>query len=360
MSNIKELLEGVEVEWKALGEVVKIKNGKDWKKLKEGNIPVYGSGGIMCFVDKPSYDKVSVLIPRKGTITNIFYTEEPFWNVDTIFYTEINESQIIPKYLYYFMSNYDLISLSNDSTRPSLTQTILNKIEIPIPPLHVQREIVRILDNFTELTAELTAELFARKKQYNYYRDQLLSFEEGEVEWKALMDIAIIGTGSRNTNETVLDGKYPFFVRSQEPRTIDEYEFDETAIITAGDGVGVGKVFHFMSGKYALHQRAYRIVVTDGDVMPKFLFHFIRNDFARYLETTSVHASVTSLRKPMFEKYLVPILPSDEQARIVAILDKFDALTNSITEGLPREIALRQQQYEYYRDMLLSFEREEK
>ena len=168
-------------------------------------------------------------------------------------------------------------------------------------------------------------------------------------------EIANIGTGSRNTNEAIPEGLYPFFVRSQEPLSIDEFEFDEAAIITAGDGVGVGKVFHFIDGKYALHQRAYRICVTSKELQPKFLFHFIRNDFARYLATTSVHASVTSLRKPMFEKYPVPIPPLEEQARIVAILDRFDALVNDLTSGLPAEIKARRQQYEYYRDRLLNF-----
>lgn len=110
-----------------------------------------------------------------------------------------------------------------------------------------------------------------------------------------------------------------------------------------------------MNGKYALHQRAYRIVVMDNFVSSKFLFHYIRNNFAKYLETTSVHASVTSLRKPMFEKYRVPIPSMEEQTRIVSILDKFDTLTASISEGLPKEIALRKKQYEYYREMLLAF-----
>ncbi|MGJ0577617.1 restriction endonuclease subunit S [Xenorhabdus bovienii] len=177
-----------------------------------------------------------------------------------------------------------------------------------------------------------------------------------EVEWKTLGEIATIGTGSSNTNEAVLDGQYPFFVRSQEPRTIDSFEFDETAIITAGDGVGVGKVFHYVSGKYALHQRAYRIVIRDDHINSKFLFYYIRNNFAHYLIKTSVHASVTSLRKPMFEKYPIPIISLVEQGRIVTILDKLDASTNSISEGLHSEIELHKKQYNYYRDQLLSFE----
>ena len=138
-------------------------------------------------------------------------------------------------------------------------------------------------------------------------------------------------------------------------RAIDEYEFDDTAIITAGDGVGVGKVFHYVSGKYALHQRAYRIVAESERINSKYLFHYIKCHFAHYLKRTSVHASVTSLRMPMFQKYPVPVPSLAEQARIVTILDKFDTLTTSLAEGLPREIELRQQQYEYYRDLLLNF-----
>lgn len=169
-------------------------------------------------------------------------------------------------------------------------------------------------------------------------------------------DVAIIGTGSRNTNEAVQGGAYPFFVRSQQPLAIDAYEFDEQAIITAGDGVGVGKVFHFVDGKYGLHQRAYRISVTSPDLHPRFLFHYVRHDFPRYLSRTSVHASVTSLRRPMFENYQVPIPPMGEQERIVGILDLFDALVNSLSEGLPGELLARRQQYEYHRNKLLTFD----
>lgn len=191
----------------------------------------------------------------------------------------------------------------------------------------------------------------------------LLSFLEklldgAEVEWKALVDIATIGTGSRNTNESVEDGKYPFFVRSQKPRSINEYEFNETAIITAGDGVGVGKVFHYVQGKYALHQRAYRIAVTDKWVSSKYLFHYIKGNFAKYLEMISVHAAVTSLRKPMFEKYPVPIpCPSNPekslqiQAEIVRILDAF----NEVTTELTVELNMRKKQCSHYRFEMFKF-----
>lgn len=163
-----------------LGEIVNIKNGKDWKHLKEGSIPIYGSGGIMGYVDEASYNEPSVLIPRKGSINNLFYVDKPFWNVDTIFYTVIDKEQILPKFLFYFLCNYNIGQLSTNSTRPSLTQSILAKIKIPIPPLSEQQHIVSILDKFDTLTSSISEglpkEIELRRKQYEYYREQLLSF----------------------------------------------------------------------------------------------------------------------------------------------------------------------------------------
>lgn len=174
-----------EVEWKTLGEVVNIKNGKDWKKLGAGEIPVYGSGGIMQYVDTFAYDKPTVLIPRKGSITNIFYVDTPFWNVDTIYYTEIDTNRITPKFFYYFMTTIDLMQLDTGSGRPSLTQAILNQIRVPVPQLEEQARIVAILDKFDALTNSITEglprEIELRQKQYEYYRDLLLSFPKSEA-----------------------------------------------------------------------------------------------------------------------------------------------------------------------------------
>jgi type I restriction enzyme S subunit len=180
---------GDEIEWNKLGEIVRIKNGKDWKKLREGEIPVYGTGGIMGYVNKSVYNKPTVLIPRKGSITNLYYLEEPFWNVDTIYYTEINEEKIIPKFLFYYLKTLDLMKLDTGSGRPSLTQAILNQIKIPVPPLKEQERIVSILDKFDALvngvdsrsgsgmTGSLPAEIKARRQQYEYYRGKLLDFK---------------------------------------------------------------------------------------------------------------------------------------------------------------------------------------
>lgn len=175
-----------QVEWKVLKDVATLKNGKDWKNLPSGDIPVYGSGGEMGeFVADYSYDKPTVLIPRKGSISNLFYLETAFWNVDTIYYTEIDDEQIIPKYFYYYLTTIKLEEMATNPTRPSLTQAILDKIKIPVPSLKIQSRIVQVLDNFdkvcNDLNIGLPKEIELRKKQYEYFREKLLTFvAEGE------------------------------------------------------------------------------------------------------------------------------------------------------------------------------------
>jgi type I restriction enzyme S subunit len=236
----------------------------------------------------------------------------------------------------------------------------LSKIKVPVPPLEIQREIVEVLTALesleAKLKAELESEMEARRRQYAYYYNSLLTFpEESRIKWATLAELAEIGTGSHNTNEGLSAGEYPFFVRSQEIRRLESYDFDETAIITSGDGVGVGKVFHYVEGKYALHQRAYRIHVTDTSLMPKFYFHYMRSTFGEYMERSAVRSSVTSVRRPMLERYPVPVPDLLEQKRIVDTLDTLDALVIDLSASLPAEIAARRQQYTYYRDRLLTF-----
>ena len=165
-----------------MGEILKIKNGSDYKKFNLGDIPVYGSGGIINYIDTYIYDKESVLIPRKGSIGNLFYVEKPFWTVDTIFYTIINKEIVIPKYLYYYLSKLNLEKLNTAGGVPSLTQAVLNKIIIPLPPLEEQQRIVEILDRFDKLCNDISeglpAEIEARQKQYEYYREKLLNFKK--------------------------------------------------------------------------------------------------------------------------------------------------------------------------------------
>ncbi|OTG59422.1 restriction endonuclease subunit S [Acinetobacter sp. ANC 4204] len=373
MNFMEKLLDGAIVEWQPLELVAKIKHGKDWKRLNEGDVPVYGSGGIMGYVDTSSYCEPTVLIPRKGSITNIFYVDTPFWNVDTIYYTEINTAKIVPKYLYHFIKTIDLMALDTGSGRPSLTQAILNKILVPIPcpenlkkSLEIQAEIVRILDAFTALTAELTAELSTRKKQYNYYRDQLLSFKDGEVECKTLAGIAEYSKTRINferldeTNYVGVDN----LLQNRAGKTESNYVPISGNLTEYRKGdILIGNIRPYLKKIW----QAERVGGTNGDVLVihpiddtvnvRYLYHILADE--KFFEYNMQHAKGAKMPrgskdKIMEYRFQVPKNP-DEQARIVAILDKFDALTSSITEGLPREIELRQKQYEYYRDLLLSF-----
>lgn len=159
-----------------LRDVVEIKNGKDWKNEKPGDVPVYGTGGPMgVYVEQMAAEGPSVLLPRKGSMT-VQYVEEPFWNVDTVFATVVDENRLLPKYFYHAMVATNLERLSTNPTRPSLTKTAIEALTLPLPPLIVQREIVSILDNFTAMEDSVSGEIEVRQKQLEYYRDQVLEF----------------------------------------------------------------------------------------------------------------------------------------------------------------------------------------
>ncbi len=178
----RELSRSKAIKWLELRDILTIKNGKDYKSYGEGNIPVYGSGGIMTYIDTYAYNKPSVLIPRKGSIDKLYYVDVPFWTVDTIFYTEINTDIVLAKYVYYWLKKERLEKLNTAGGVPSLTQAVLNKVKIAIPPMEEQQRIVSILDRFdkfcNDILEGLPAEIEARKRQYEYYRDKLLTFKE--------------------------------------------------------------------------------------------------------------------------------------------------------------------------------------
>lgn len=335
-----------------LEEVAEIHNGKTDRHLAAGNVPVYGSGGIMRYANKAANGGPAVLVPRKGSLANIMYVDGPFWTVDTIFYT-LAKDFIRPKFLYYYLLTQHIEDLNQAGGVPSLTQATLKRIRIPVPSLKVQEEIVRILDTFTSLEAELEAELEARKQQYTYLQNKLITKEQGSIHL-LLGDIADIGTGNHDTKEAIPNGKYTFFARGREPLRLDTFDFDETSIITAGDGVGVGKVFHFAHGKYALHQRAYRIVPRQI-VDSKYIYYYLVAKFPQYLQQVSVRSSVTSLRRPMLLRFPLCLPSISEQHRVATILDEFDTFQANLSCGIPAEIEARHKQYEYYRDRLLTF-----
>lgn len=377
---LEKLLDGAEVEWKPLWSVT------TWDKRfnaveKEKQPKVIKYHYYLASELKP-------LIVDGGNVKLLTTNESDIWTTEELVQSNISEGEIIAipwggnpivqyykgkfvtadnriatsnntkildnKFLYYFLlSKLDVISSfyrGSGIKHPSMYHVL--EMLIPIPPLSVQIEIVKILDALTALTSELTSELILRQKQYEYYREKLL--DRAEVEWKPLMDLAEIGTGNSNRQDEEENGKYPFYVRSKNILRSNSFQFDETAIIIPGEG-GIGDIFHYVEGKYALHQRAYRIHITSDEVNTKFLYYIMHTSFKKYILSKSVGATAISIRKPMLEKFEIPIPPLSVQTEIVKILDKFETLTNSITEGLPLAIEQSQKRYEYYRELLLNF-----
>lgn len=358
------------VEWRSLDSIASRHKGfsvtakliNEQKSNKEG-ILVFGAGSTKAYfspnlVPENRTVKTECIIVKSRGYIDFEYCSIPCAHKSELWSYTCDSSLISTKFVYYFLKtiteSLQRHARATSVKIPQLSVGDTDSLMIPVPPLEVQEEIVRILDSFTKLEANLQTELESRRKQYEYCKDKLFSFSN-EIPLLTLSDIADIGTGSSNTNEAIDAGKYPFFVRSQEPLRKNDYDFDETAIITAGDGVGVGKVYHYVDGKYALHQRAYRIHINTPRICPKFFFHYMKYAFLTYIEKTMYHGSVPSIRRPMLNRFPVPVPPLAEQERIVAILDKFDSLVNDLSSGLPAEIEARRKQYEYYRDQLLTF-----
>ena len=171
------------------------------------------------------------------------------------------------------------------------------------------------------------------------------------VRFVRVGDVAVIGTGRSDRKDAVENGQYPFYVRSKIVSRIDRYSFDEEAIIIPGEG-GVGDIFHYVNGKYDLHQRAYRIVFTTDEVNTKYALYYFMSHFKSFITLKAVNATVTSIRKPMIEDFHIPIPPLEVQKEIVRVLDSF-------TE-LEAELEARKKQYEYYRNTLLTFNERER
>ena len=187
---------------------------------ENGEYPYYGANGIQDYVSDYIFDGTFVLVGEDGSVITSQGTPVVNWAEGKIWvnnHAHIIEEKngVLLRYLYHYLQTVDVTHLIHGNI-PKLTGGDFKALTVPVPPLEVQREIVRILDSFMLLTAELTAELTARKSQYEFYRDELLKVD-GSIKTVALEEIADIGTGSSNTNEGLEEGLYPFYVRSQEP-----------------------------------------------------------------------------------------------------------------------------------------------
>ncbi len=380
MSRLDELIAELcpaGVSFQPLGGLLTIKNGKDHKELDDGDIPVYGSGGIMRYVDSAAAVGPSVLIPRKGSLSNVFYVEGPFWVVDTIFRTEIDHAVLEPKFVYYQLSGMKLAEMNHAGGVPSQTQSVLSGLRIPVPPLEVQREIVRILDEFTHmeaaLEAELSAELKARRNEYHHHRDLL--FESTRARRVALGELGTFVRGRRFTKTDVVEGHgipsmhygeiYTDYgvsatqaIRKIRPEMLGQLRFARPGdVVFAGVGEtveDVGKAVAWLGETpLAVHDDTFSFT---SDVYPKYVAYAVQTDDFHAQKTSYVaRGKVKRLSSAGLAKIQIPIPSPTEQRRIVEFLDELEALVGDLNEGLAAERAARRKQYEYYRDKLLTF-----
>ncbi len=386
---MERLLDGAEVEWRPLGALTTIKAGQPVSKRKivdnPGEYPVINSGREpLGFISKWNTENDPIGITTRGTVGSITWQTGKYFRGNLNYSVTIkDESTLIVRYLYHLLLQMqsDIQSLCTFDAIPALNAGNLKQLPIPIPcpddpekSLRIQSEIVRILDTFTELTTELTN----RKKQYNYYRDQLLSFEGGGGEWKPLEEIFEIKNGytpSKKNPDYWTNGTIPWF-RMDDIRSNGRILSDSLQHVTL-EAVKKGNLFPANSliiattatiGEHALitvdslaNQRftfLTKKVNCSIELDMKFMFYYgyVLGEWCR--NNTNV-ASFASVDMKKFKAFKIPIPSIEEQQRIVTILDQFDALTHSISEGLPREIELRQKQYEYYRDLLFNFPKPE-
>lgn len=395
LSYMEKLLDGVEVEWKPLEEVIhSLKTGLNPRQnfqLNTSDAQGYYvtvreiQDGKIVFLDKT--DRVNdralelingrsklevgdILFSGTGTVgrTAIIEEKPANWNIKEGVYTiKPIQEKILPRFLSHLLNSSEIVKdyskkiVGNPVV--SLPMGELKKLLIPIPcpdnpekSLAIQAEIVRILDAFTAMTAELTAELNMRKKQYNYYRDKLLSFEEGDVEWKTLGEVTTITIGEF-VRKDIQDAtaKYPVFNGGREATGYYErYNNSGNKVIVSARGANAGFV-NRLSTPYWAGNSCYSIGVTNEKHLNwNYVYYYLKKSES-ILIGIQQKGGIPAVSKKQMEDFLLPIPHIVEQERIVTILEKFDALTNSLSDGLPREIELRQKQYEYYRDLLLSF-----
>lgn len=262
------------------------------------------------------------------------------------------------KYLSYYFQTLDFFQRKRAYVHGTKVMEIkkddLAKIVVPVPPLPVQEEIVRILDSFSSLEAELEAELEARRKQYAYYRNELLTFDRERVQWLKLGEAAFINKGTYITKKQVIPGNIPVILGGVEPAYWhSESNHDGEGIVISRSGANAGFASYWNEP----------IFVSDGFVLDatpgidmRFLFHVLKKQQAK-LHSMKRGSGVPHINSKMLANNVaIPVPPLEEQQHVVSILDRLDKFTNDLSSGLPAEIEARRKQYEYYRDRLLSFD----
>lgn len=406
LSYLEKLMDGVEVEWKPLGNIAKIQRGASPRPIAQfitddvDGVPWIKIGDTKPGskyvketeqkISKEGAKKSRILKKGDFIISNSMSFGRPYilgiegaihdgWASISEF-----EKTLKSDFLYYYLSSQNVqnywLSKINSGSVSNLNSDIIKTLLVPIPcpnnpekSFAIQSEIVRILDAFTALTAELTTELTARNKQYNHYRDQLLNFDESEVEWKTLLDACdyvdyrgktpsktqkgIFLVTAKNIRKGFIDyGASQEFIAESDYPIVMRRGFPKIGDILITTEAPCGFVAQVDREDIALAQRVIKYRSNDKRLSNSFLKHYLLgNQFQEKLMRAATGSTVKGIKGSKLHQLKVPIPSEAEQARIVTILDNFDTLTNSISEGLPREIELRQKQYEYYRDLLFSF-----
>ena len=375
---LEKLLDNQPVEWKKLGEVCDIKTGKGVTKkdaVEDGVYPIISGGKTpMDYIDKYNRDANTVTVSRVGANAGyVNYLGEKFYLNDKCFSVIPRIDYIHSKFLYYILKvrEQQITAMQSLGGVPTINTSKVGSIEIPLPPLSVQSRIVEILDKFTSLEAELEAELELRKKQYAYYREQLLNFSytpppsKFNVVYRKLGEVAQYSKG-RIDASTLSAKNYvgvDNLLQDCQGKKLSEHVPTEgrcTAYspkdILIGNIRPYLKKIWFADNAGGTNGDVLVIQTTDERVLPEYLYQVLSDDaFFTYDMQHAKGAKMPRGNKDKILDYKIPLPPLSEQQRIVEILDKFDTLTNSISEGLPLEIQLRRQQYEYYREQLLAF-----
>ena len=368
MSKLEELIQELcpdGVEYKRLGEICNISRGrvmsKDYIKNNIGQFPVYSSqtenNGELGKIATYDFDGEYLTWTTDGANAgSVFYRNGKFSITNVCGLIKVKNELVNTKYLYYALTIETHKYVNSGMGNPKLMSNVMLEVKVPVPPLEVQCEIVRILDKFTLLTAELTAELTARRKQYEYYKDVLFYIDDN-IEKKTFEELCYLSAGGDINKENI-----------KKERT-EEYN-----IPVLSNGIGKNALYGYTNiskitapcitisgrgtiGYSELRTEDFYPIVRLICVNPKtdvidieYLNHYIKT--IKFKVPTT---GIPQLTVPMIKKYKIPIPPIEKQKRIKMILNKFDKIITDIKEGLPAEIEARQKQYEYYRDKLLTF-----
>lgn len=362
------------VEYRALGDVAELKRGQvvTRKEIVEGQIPVIAGGREPAYyIDRPNRRGETIVIAGSGAYAGfVSFWNEPIF-VSDAFSIVVNRGTLQSRFVYHWLSGRQetIYALKSGGGVPHVYPKDVAKLRCPIPPLEVQREIVRILDQFTTLEAELEAELEARQTQYEHYRNHLLSYESlaarGPVNVIELRDVGVVRMCKRiHKAETSVQGDIPFFKISTfggTPTSFisaelyekykEKYPYPKQGDLLVSAAGTIGQIVRF-DGADAYFQDS-NIVWLEHDesiVLNRYLY-FV------YLNTrwTTDGGTIKRLYNNRILQQQICVPPIETQIAIADLLDRFDALVNDISSGLPAEIAARRAQYEYYRDRLLFF-----